>query len=190
MNSILTYIFETYCSGNQSILQSRPKSWPYKYSKNCGPKLLTSLSISIADRNVIHTIISNDRTYDGEKGLFSHPPFYFHSKPKRMSICQFRIYFSAIPPCYSFFFARQRQRGLLFIDIAWETRVWMEAFHHNNVIWCLCPCVLSSTCGRLPLALAMAFRQIIMPAKICFISMLFAMVLSVILDGYLIFYSW
>lgn len=53
------------------------------------------------------------------------------------NVCQFvnfaytfRQFLRAIP----FFFARQRQRGLLFIDIAWETRVWIEAFHHNNVI--------------------------------------------------------
>lgn len=84
------------------------------------------------------------------------------------NVCQFVNFaytFRQFLRAISFFFARQRQRGLLFIDIAWETRVWIEAFHHNNVIWCLCPCVLSSTCGRLPLALPWLFAKSLCPQK-------------------------
>jgi len=70
----------------------------------------------------------------------------FLGKPKRMSICQFRIYFAAIS--FLYFLPGNGDEDFFLLISSGKHVCGREAFHHNNVIWCLCPCVPRSICGR------------------------------------------
>lgn len=91
----------------------------------------------------------------------------FLSKPKRMSICQFRIYFAAISfPHNSVFCQATASRTSFYWYRPGNTCVFV--WRKGSFPPQQCNLMPVSICGRFPLAFGYSFCQIIMATKICF----------------------